>query len=301
MRIAVTGSSGLIGRALVASLTDDGHQVVPVVRSSSDAGPGAVTWDPAQGTIDAAGLEGIDGVVHLAGEPIAARRWTDEQKRRIRDSRAEGTRLLTEALAGLDHPPAVLVSGSAIGFYGDRGDEVLTEDAGPGDAFLSEVCLAWEGAAQPAIDAGIRTAFARTGIVLDTGDGALAKMLPLFRFGLGGRLGPGTQWWSWISLTDEVRALRFLLDHDVSGPVNLTGPAPATNAEVTRALGRALHRPTVLPVPRFGPKLLLGSELAEQLLFASARVQPQALTEAGFAFEHATVDEALDDLLGSKR
>ena len=297
MEVAVTGSSGLIGSALVRSLEADGHQVVPVVRREPRPGERAVAWDPTGGSIDADALEGVDAVVHLAGEGIAEKRWSAEQKRRILDSRTHGTVLLAGALAGLDRPPAVLLSGSAIGYYGDRGDEVLTEASPPGDIFLSEVCTAWEAAAQAAVDAGIRTAFLRTGIVLDAGGGALAKTLPLFKLGLGGRLGPGTQWWSWISLEDEVRAIRFLLESDVAGPVNLTGPRPVTNAEFTKALGAVLGRPTVLPVPKLGPKLLLGGELAEQLLFASQRVQPAALEDAGFAFSHPDVEAALRAVL----
>lgn len=297
MDVAVTGSSGLIGSALVRSLEQDGHTVVPVVRRPARPGERAVTWDVEAGTIDAAGLEGVDAVVHLAGEGIAEKRWSAEQKARILRSRTHGTVLLAGALAGLDDPPSVLLSGSAIGYYGDRGDEVLTEASDPGDIFLSEVCVAWEAAAEQAVDAGIRTAFLRTGIVLDRHGGALAKTLPLFKLGLGGRLGPGTQWWSWISLEDEVRAIRFLLEADVAGPVNLTGPAPVTNADFTKALGRVLGRPTALPVPRFGPKLLLGGELAEQLLFASQRVQPSVLEQAGFAFSHPDVESALRAVL----
>ena len=297
MDVAVTGSSGLIGSALVRSLEADGHTVVPVVRRPARPGERVVAWDPAAGTIDAAALEGLDAVVHLAGEGIAEKRWSAEQKRRILDSRTHGTVLLAGALAGLERPPGVLLSGSAIGYYGDRGDEVLTEASTPGDIFLSEVCVAWEAAAQAAVEAGIRTAHLRTGIVLDAGGGALAKTLPLFKLGLGGRLGPGTQWWSWISLADEVSAIRFLLEAEVAGPVNLTGPAPVTNADFTTALGRVLGRPTALPVPRFGPKLLLGGELAEQLLFASQRVLPSVLEQAGFRFAHPDVETALRAVL----
>lgn len=298
MDVAVTGSSGLIGSALVRSLEADGHTVVPVVRRPARPGERAVSWDPSAGTIDAAALDGIDAVVHLAGEGIAAKRWSAEQKRRILDSRTHGTVLLAGALAGLERPPSVLLSGSAIGYYGDRGDEVLTEASDPGDIFLSEVCVAWEAAAQAAVDAGIRTAFLRTGIVLDADGGALAKTLPLFKLGLGGRLGPGTQWWSWISLSDEVRAIRFLLEADLAGPVNLTGPTPVTNADFTTALGEVLGRPTKVPVPRFGPKLVLGGELAEQLLFASQRVQPTVLEGAGFTFDHPDVTSALRAVVG---
>ncbi len=293
MDIAVTGATGFIGTALVDALRADGHRVATLVRRAPAAGQDAVRWDPAAGTIDAASLEGIDAVVHLAGEPIGARRWNDEVKRRILDSRVQGTDLLARTLADLDRPPAVLLSGSAIGIYGERGDEVLTERSPAGTGFLADVVTAWEAATAPAAAAGIRVAHLRTGIVLAPGGGALAKVLPLFRFGLGGRLGPGTQWWSWISLTDEVRAIRFLLDADVAGPVDLTAPQPVTNAAFTKDLGSVLGRPTVLPVPKFGPSLLLGSELATELLFTSQQVLPAVLEDAGFAFEHAALTDAL--------
>lgn len=298
MRIAVTGSTGLIGSRLVADLGGAGHDVVRLVRPGSrTAVGGIVRWDPAAGTIDAGALEGVDAVVHLAGEGIAAKRWTDEQKRRILESRREGTSLLAETLAGLARPPAVLLSGSAVGWYGDRGDEVLTESSGPGSGFLAEVCEAWETAAQPAVDAGIRTAFLRTGLVLDGKGGALAKMLPLFKLGLGGRMGSGRQWWSWVSIDDWVGAARFLLEHHITGPVNLTGPEPVTNAAFTKALGSVLRRPTVMPVPAFGPKLLLGGELAHELLSASQRVVPEVLEGAGFPFQHRDVTSALRAVL----
>jgi uncharacterized protein (TIGR01777 family) len=299
MKVAVTGSSGLIGTALLASLRGDGHEVLPVVRGGSvsgSAGPVA-RWDVDRGEIDAAALEGVDAVVHLAGEGIAEKRWSDEQRRRVLESRSKGTALLAGALAGLTTKPAVLLSGSAIGFYGDRGDEVLTETSPPGTGFLTEVCLAWEAATAPAQDAGIRVAHLRTGIVLDRKGGALAKMLPLFRFGLGGKMGNGRQWWSWITLADEIGAIRFLLDHDVAGAVNLTAPAPATNAELAKAIGRAMHRPSFLPVPKLGPKLLLGRELADALLFGSQRVEPEVLSTAGYPFRHPRLDEALAAVL----
>jgi uncharacterized protein (TIGR01777 family) len=299
MRVAVSGSSGLIGSALCRSLAADGHEVVRIVRPGS-SGPGpTVVWDLEQRTIDAAGLVGVAAVVHLAGEPIGAKRWTAEQKAKVLDSRRISTELLSEALAGLDGGPRTLVSGSAIGYYGDRGDEVLTEGSGPQPGlFLSDVCLAWEAAAAPAVDAGLRVAFARTGIVLDRSDGALAKLLPLFRFGLGGKMGSGRQWMSWIALADEVAALRFLLETDsASGPFNLVAPNPVTNAELAKALGKALGRPSFVPVPAFGPKLLLGAELADQLLFASQRVHPTALEAAGFEFQHRQLPDALPAIL----
>jgi uncharacterized protein (TIGR01777 family) len=228
----------------------------------------------------------------LAGEPIAAHRWSLEQKRKILESRSEPTATLATSLAAMDRPPRVLVSGSAIGYYGDRGDELLREDSAPGDDFLAQVCLAWEGATAPARDAGIRVAHIRTGLVLGRG-GALAKMLPLFKLGLGGRFGAGRQWWSWISIEDEIGAIRYLLDHEISGPVNVTGPEPVTNADFTRALGTVLHRPAVLPVPKFGPQLLLGRELGDQLLFSSQRVEPAVLIEHGYRFRHPELTSAL--------
>ena len=295
MRIAITGSSGLIGTALQERLADDGHQVIPIVRG--EARPGTIRWDPAAGQLDAAQLDGLDGVVHLAGEGIGDHRWSEAHKHRVIESRRAGTRLLSEALAATTRRPAVLVSGSAVGFYGDRGDEVLTERSSPGTGFLTEVCLAWEGATAAAEAAGIRVAHLRTGIVLDSRGGALRKMALPFRFGLGGRLGSGKQWMSWIHLADEVEAIRFLLTHDVSGPVNGTAPTPVTNAVMSKALGRALHRPAVVPVPAFGPRLLLGRELADNLLFTGQRVLPEVLVAAGYEFRHPELDEALGSLL----
>jgi len=298
MDVAITGATGLIGTALGRSLSADGHTVVPVVRRPVGADERAVRWDPAAGTIDAAALEGIDAVVHLAGAGIGDKRWSDERKRVILESRTQGTALLATTLAGLDRRPTVLVSGSAIGFYGDRGDEVLTEQSAPGDDFLASICVPWEAAAAPVTDAGIRLTTIRTGVVLSPDGGALPKMLPLFKLGVGGRFGSGKQWWSWISLADEIAAIRFLLDHEVHGPVNLTAPGATTNAEFSKVLGHVLHRPAALPVPAFGPKLLVGGELAQALLFTSAHVTPTALEAAGFAFAHPDLDGALRAVLG---
>jgi len=295
MRIAITGSSGLIGSALVASLEADGHTPVRVVRG--DGGPGTVRWDIEAGHIDAADLEGLDGVVHLAGEGIAEKRWTDDQKRKILESRTQGTALLAGALASLTDKPPVLVSGSAIGFYGDRGDEQLTEASEPGTGFAAEVAQAWEEAAAPAAAAGVRVARIRTGIVLAAKGGALERLAGIARFGVLGKIGSGRQWMSWISLADEVSAIRFLLEHDVAGPVNLTAPGPVTNAVFTKTLGRVLNRPTFMPVPSFGPKLLLGSELARSLLFDGQRVLPDALVDAGYEFQHTDLEPTLEDLL----
>lgn len=297
MDVAITGSSGLIGSRLATSLAADGHVVRRVTRGAP--GPGRVTWSPEEGRLDTTGLAGVDAVVHLAGEGIAGRRWTDEQKARLRESRTRGTALLASVLATLEPRPRVLLSGSAMGYYGDRGDEVLTESAPPATGFLARLCVDWEAAAAPAAAAGIRVAHLRTSLVLDAHGGALAKMLPLFKLGLGGRLGSGRQWWSWVTLDDHVAATRFLLEHDVAGPVNLASPGAVTNADFARALGRAVHRPAVLPVPRFAPRLVLGGELAEELLFTSARLRPAALEQAGFTFAHPGLDEALRHVLGA--
>lgn len=296
MRVAITGSSGLIGTALRRSLEGDGHEPIPVVRTAG--GPGTIRWDIDRGDIDSAGLEGIDAVVNLAGESIGEKRWSEEQKRKILQSRSQGTSLLVDALAHLSAKPRVLVSGSAVGFYGDRGDEQLTEASGPGTGFLTDVVTAWEAAAEPAAAAGIRVVKIRTGIVLDREGGALAKMVSMARFGLLGKLGSGRQWMSWIALEDEIRAIRFLLDSEISGPVNLTSPAPVTNAVFTKALGRSLHRPTFLPVPAFGPKLLLGRELAATLLLEGQRVLPDVLLDAGFEFRYDDLESALAAILG---
>jgi uncharacterized protein (TIGR01777 family) len=296
MLIAVTGSSGLIGTALVSRLTTAGHDVSRVVRSSAP-GDGEIAWSPTEGTIDGPAFEGVDAVVHLAGAGIADKRWSEDRKRVILESRTRSTDLLARTLAEMAEPPSVLISASAIGIYGDRGDEPLDEDSASGDGFLADVCRAWEAAADPAREAGIRVVHPRTGLVLSADGGALAKQLPLFKLGAGGRLGDGDQWWSWISMTDETAAIEWLLHNELHGPVNLTGPEPVTNATFTEELGEVLHRPTFLPVPAFGPKLLLGAELADQLLFASQRVLPTRLLDAGFRFEHPTAREALLDVL----
>ena len=297
MDVIVTGSSGLIGTALAVGLAADGHRVRRLVRRPA-RGTDEVHWDPSEGEIDQDGLEGADGVVHLAGPGIGDKRWSDQRKHDLREARVAGTTLLAEALAGLQAKPAVLLSGSAIGYYGDRGDEKLTEKSKAGDDFLAGLCVDWEAAAAPAAAAGIRVALLRTGIVLAPGGGALDKLLPLFKLGLGGRLGSGRQYWSWITIDDEVRAIRHLLDHDVSGPVNLTAPDPATNQEITETLGEVLHRPTLFPVPRFGPKIILGAEAAEAFLYASQRVFPKILEADGFTFTHPDLESGLRAVLG---
>jgi uncharacterized protein (TIGR01777 family) len=291
-RIAITGSTGLIGEALAVSLAGDGHRVVRLVRDASRAGAEDVVWDPARGTIDAARLEGVDAVVHLAGEPIGASRWTPATKRAILDSRVQGTELIARTVAALDTPPAVLVSSSAVGVYGDRADEELTEDSDQGDDFLAEVCIAWEAAAAPARDAGVRVVHPRTGVVIAK-DGPLIDKVELpFRLGVGGRVGTGRQYVPWISLADEIAALRFLIDTPLEGPVNLVGPSPATNAELTSALGTVLRRPTLLPIPAFAIRLLYG-EMGETLATVSQRVLPARLLAAGFTFQHTTILAAL--------
>ena len=300
MRVAVTGSTGLIGRALVERLVSGGHEPVRVVRAAAahdQQGP-VVSWDPAGDRIEGEALEGIDAVVHLAGEPIAARRWSDKQKQRIAESRVQATALLAGALARLDQPPGVLVSASAIGYYGDRGNERLDESSSGGHDFLAQVCRDWEAAADPARDAGIRVAHPRTGVVLSESGGALAEMLPFFRLGLGGRIGSGHQWVSWITLHDEVEALLWLLTADVEGPVNLTAPEPVTNRQLTAALGRAMRRPTLLPTPKPALWARLGRELTEALLYSSARVEPALLIRGGFHFAHSNIATALTAVLG---
>ena len=297
MDVVMSGASGFIGTALTKSLVADGHRVVPLVRRPVAAGEDAARWDPAAGTIDAAVLEGADAVVHLAGAGIGDERLTAERKKLVIDSRRQGTMVLAEAVAAATRPPPALLSGSAIGYYGDRGDEVLTETSPAGEGFLPEICLAWEGAARPAVDAGVRTVFLRTGIVLDDRGGALKPMALLAKCGVLGRLGSGKQWMSWISMADYVRAVRCLIDNEVAGPVNLTGPAPATNADFTKALGRAVHRPTIIPVPSFAPKLILGAERADALLFTSGRILPTVLERHGFTFDHPDLDTAFASAL----
>lgn len=295
MRVAITGSSGLIGTALSDALRAAGHEPIAVVRRSPAAGE--IGWDPAAGTMNPADLSGVDAVVHLAGAGIGDHRWTDSYKREIRDSRVRSTNLLSETIAAATDGPRVLLSGSAIGFYGSRGDEVLDETSAAGTGFLAEVCIDWETSTAMAAAAGVRVALLRTGIVLSRDGGALKKQLPIFKLGLGGRFGSGAQWQSWISIDDEVAAIMFLLDHDIAGPVNLTAPAPVTNAEFTKTLAAVLRRPAILPIPSFGPKMLLGSELATNLLFDGQRVVPKVLQDAGYRFQHPDLETALRALL----
>jgi uncharacterized protein (TIGR01777 family) len=297
VKVAVTGSSGLIGSELVPALERAGHEVVRLVRREP-AGAGEVRWDPSAGTIDAAALAGIDAAVHLAGEGIAERRWTHEQKRRILDSRVDGTSLLARTMASLEPRPRVLLSASGVDYYGAGGEETLTEASPKGTGFLSDVVEAWESATRPAAEAGIRTVCFRSGVVLSPKGGALAKQLPLFKLGVGGPIGDGIPWWPWIAIDDEVGAIVHLLTaDDVTGPVNLTAPQPARNRDVAKAIGRALHRPAVLPVPKLGPRLLLGRELADTLLAESKKVLPERLLASGYSFRHPDVEGALRAML----
>ena len=296
-KIAVTGASGLVGSELVPTLQRNGYEVLRLVRRHPRA-DGEVRWDPDGGTIDREGLRGVIGVIHLAGDNVASGRWTEAKKARIRDSRVQGTALLARALAGLSPKPRVLVSASAIGYYGVRGNEVLDETASQGSGFLASVCGEWEAAAEPARKAGIRVVHPRIGIVLAAEGGALAKMKMPFLFGVGGRIGDGSQYMSWLTLEDLVSALVFALDHDeLEGPVNFVSPTPVTNADFTAALGRVLRRPTALPVPKFALRLGAGSEMANEMLIGGARVVPSSLHVHGFRWDHTSLEPALDSLL----
>jgi uncharacterized protein len=300
MDVAITGSSGLIGTALAVDLRASGDRVRRLVRGPSNESD-AVRWDPATGAIDAEGLAGVDAVVHLAGAGIGDRRLTPARRQVVLESRTDGTALIARTLAAMDTPPRVLVSGSAVGFYGSRADEVLTERSSAGDDFVADLVRAWEAAAQPAVDAGIRTVFLRTAPVLSGRGGILPRMALPFRLYVGGRIGSGRQWMSWISLEDVVGIVRFVIGReDTRGPVNAAAPGPVTNAEMTAALGRALHRPTLLPVPRVALRLALGSGRTDSLLLASQRVMPAVLTEAGYAFVHPDIDDALAAAFGGK-
>ena len=298
MKIAVSGSTGLIGTALTQALARRGEEVVPLVRRAVRAGERAIAWDPERGTIDRAGLEGIDAVFHLAGENVFGR-WSAAKKQRIRDSRVKGTQLLSENLGALRRRPATLLASSAIGYYGDRGDESLTEESEPGDDFLAKVSRDWESATAVAGRAGIRVVNMRTGVVLTTTGGALGTMLPPFRIGLGGWVGSGNQYVSWIGLDDIITAMLRLLDRgDMSGPVNLTAPTPVTNRELARTLGKVLGRPALVPVPGFALGLAFGAEGA-QMLQSGQRVLPARLLASGFQFEFETLEPALRKLLDS--
>ena len=297
MKILVSGSTGLLGSALLPLLEADGHEVRRLVRRNAST-VDALSWDPAVAKIDCAVLESFDAVVHLAGENIAGGRWSVARKKSIRDSRVQGTRLLCDTLASLDRPPQVLVCASAIGFYGHRGDEILDESSGPGTSFLCDVCREWEAATEPAGEAGMRVVNLRIGVVLSAAGGALAKMLLPFQCGLGGIVGTGRQYWSWIAIDDVIGAVHHVLTHDdLSGPINVVSPSPITNREFTKSLGTVLRRPTLFPMPAFVARLALG-EMADELLLASSRVVPQKLKRCGFEFQFPELQDTLKHLLG---
>jgi uncharacterized protein (TIGR01777 family) len=299
MKIAITGSRGVIGSSLVPHLRSAGHEVVRVVRGQPDAD--GIQWDPPKGWIESDKLEGVEAVVHLAGAGVADRRWSPSYKREILSSRVDGTTTLARALSEMPVPPSVMVSASAVGYYGSRGDDVLTEDSGPGSGFLADVCAQWESSASAAASAGVRVVNLRTGVVLSAGGGALKKQLPPFRLGLGARLGGGTQQFSWISRRDAVGAIFFLLGRDdLAGPFNVTAPQPVTNAVFTRALGQALHRPARLVVPEAVLHLALGREMASEFLLTSQRVVPERLLAAGFVFADGSLPEALVTALSDR-
>lgn len=296
MKILISGSHGLVGRALIRSLETEGHEIYQLVRYAprSDS---EIEWSPDRYSIALAMIEGFDAVVNLAGESIAEGRWTEEKKRRIRESRVRGTKLLSDTLASLSNPPRILICASAIGYYGNRGDEILTESSAPGNDFLADVCVEWEKATALATEKGIRVVNTRFGVILDKNGGALAKMLPPFRMGVGGRVGSGKQWMSWIALDDVVGALKFaLVNETLRGPVNFVAPAPVTNAEFTKTLGKALSRPTLFPIPAFGMRLAFG-EMADALLLSSQRVEPASLTKAGYQFQYLGLEGALRHVL----
>src|SRR6185503_17937378 len=296
MKILVSGSHGLVGTALVKSLKAAGHEVFSLVRYAPHTKT-EIEWSPDRYSIALARIEGFDAVVNLAGESIAEGRWTDEKKRRIRESRVKGTKLLGDALANLTAPPKTFICASAIGYYGNRGDEILDEASAPGNDFLSQVCVEWEKATALATEKGIRVVNARFGIILDENGGALKKMLPPFRMGVGGKIGNGKQWMSWIALTDVIGALNFaLVNESLRGPANFVAPNPVTNAEFTKTLGRVLSRPTLFPIPAFGIRLLFG-EMGETLLLGSLRVDPQQLKSSCYQFQYAQLEQALRDIL----
>ncbi len=296
MRIATSGATGLVGSAATGYLTSAGHHVVRLVRPDRSRSPGDISWDPASGSVDAEAAEGVDAVIHLAGESIAGR-WTRRKRERIRHSRVVGTRGLCESLARLRQPPKTLLCASAIGYYGDRGDERLPEDAAGGEGFLAEVCREWEAACQPAADAGVRVVHLRFGMVLSRFGGALQRMLGPFRLGLGGRIGSGRQYWPWIAIDDAISVIEFCLTRpDLAGPVNVVAPEAITNRQFTKALGRVLRRPTLLPMPGFAARLALG-QMAGPLLLASVRADPTRLRQVGFEFEFAGLESALRHVL----
>lgn len=298
MRILISGAKGFIGGPLSERLQKSGHVTVPLTRSHPTAGEAVVHWHPLTGVIDVAALEGFDAMIHLAGENIASGRWTASRKASLRDSRVRGTHTLCAAIEKLKNPPRVLVSASAVGYYGSRGDEILTEESPAGTGFLPDLCRDWEEATAPAADRGVRVVRIRIGVVLDPEGGALKKMLLPFKLGGGGVIGNGKQYWSWITRADLIAAIEHVLNTEsLRGPVNLVAPHPVTNYEFTKTLGRVLHRPTVIPMPAFAARLALG-EMADGLLLASARVLPRRLEESGFTFQHPQLEAALRVVLG---
>ena len=308
MRVAITGSTGLIGSALTRSLLLEGHQVLRLTRggatsatsATSPAGDGSesASWDPKAGTVQPGALEGVEAVVHLAGAGVGDKRWTDAYKKELRDSRVLSTRTIANAIAGLDVKPRVLISSSAVGYYGDTGDQVVEESTPAGTDFLAKLSVEWEAAAAPAVTAGIRVVHPRTGLVVSAKGGAWGKLFPLFRLGLGGRLGSGGQYWPFIALADHVAALRFAIaDENVVGPLNFSAPEPLTNREITKAMGRALHRPTLAAVPEFALKIVIG-EFAGSIT-GSCRAVPAGLLKAGFAFQYPSIEESLESVLRS--
>jgi hypothetical protein len=297
--VAVSGSSGLVGSALVPALAGAGHRPIRLVRREPEPGADEIRWHPAGGAIDAASLEGIGAVIHLAGAGIGDRRWSARYKETLTASRTGPTELLASTLASLARPAGALLSASGVNVYGNRGAEILTEASPPGSGFLAGLVQAWEASTAAAAGAGIRTVLLRSGAVYSASGGALAKMLPLFKLGLGGRFGSGRQYQPWITIDDEVGAILHLLASTVSGPVNLTAPEPITNATFAKTLGAVLGRPTFVPVPAFGPKLVLGREMAQTLLFDSLRIVPEVLTADGYRFAHPDIETGLRAVLGT--
>ena len=300
MKILISGASGLIGTALTRSLEQSRHEVVRLVRRDPHA-PDERQWSPAVGHLDPASFDGVDVVVNLSGAGIGDKRWTDRRRREIVDSRLDTTRLLATTMAALDEPPHTFISQSAIGFYGNRGDEVLDESSTPGseDDFLTKLTIEWEAAAEPAVEAGLRVVHPRTGLVLAPGTQLLGRLVPLFKAGLGGPIGDGSQWWSWITLRDEVDALVRIIEGAIEGPVNLVAPNPVRNREFVEALGAVLRRPTVFRVPRLAIRAAMGPEMADELSLSSTRVLPRRLLDSGFAFADPTIETALAALLGT--
>lgn len=298
MKVLISGSSGFIGSALADCLTSSGHRVIRLVRHEVSPGQDAVAWEPKGGRIDGTALEGIEGVIHLAGEGIGDHRWTERHKARVLNSRVAGTHLLAETLANLATPPKVMISASGVHYYGDRGDEELSEDSTPGAGFLAGVVEQWETSSKPAAEAGIRVVNTRQGVVLSPKGGAFKRQLLPFKLGLGGKLASGQQYFSWITLEDYLSVIQFLLEHDeLSGPVNVTAPSPVTNAEFTRALGAALGRPAVLRIPGFVLKLMFSAEMAEEMLLMGQRVLPARLLDSGFEFGDPLLEPALRRLV----